>query len=122
MPKWPRMLEWSRLGCSLGPLRDEIAEISDKLKAPDSDAYRRARHGHYRRVRPAALLRSEFFEAHDSSTAAIADSPKCSMLHTLIGQRGEEGLLLPVRSYTRSAGSCTTSIQHATRSHLDEVD
>jgi hypothetical protein len=45
-------------------LRDEIAEISDKLKAADSDVHRRTEHGHHRRARRAALLRRQFFEAH----------------------------------------------------------
>src|SRR6476619_1438644 len=52
----PRML--------VGLLRDEIAEISDKLKAPDSDVHRRTEHGHHRRVRRAAVLRRQFYEAH----------------------------------------------------------
>ena len=48
----------------VGLLRDEIAEISDKLKAPDSDVHRRTEHGHHRRVRRAAVLRRQFYEAH----------------------------------------------------------
>jgi hypothetical protein len=32
-------------------VRDEIADLSDKLKAPDSDVHRRTGHGHHRRVR-----------------------------------------------------------------------
>jgi hypothetical protein len=48
----------------VGLLRDEIAEISDKLKAPDSDVHRQTEHGHHQRVRRAALLRSQFYEAH----------------------------------------------------------
>jgi hypothetical protein len=48
----------------VGLLRDEIADLSDKLKAPDSDVHRRTGHGHHRRVRRAAVLRRRFFEAH----------------------------------------------------------
>jgi hypothetical protein len=48
----------------VGLLRDEIAEIPDKLKAPDSDVHRRTEHGHHQRVRRAALLRRQFYEAH----------------------------------------------------------
>ena len=48
----------------VGLLRDEIAEISDKLKAPDSDVHRRTQHGHHQRVRRAAVLRRQFYEAH----------------------------------------------------------
>lgn len=48
----------------VGLLRDEITEISDKLKAPDSDVHRRTEHGHHQRVRRAAVLRRQFYEAH----------------------------------------------------------
>jgi Mg2+ and Co2+ transporter CorA len=60
----------------VGLLRDEIAEISDKLKAPDSDVHRRTEHGHHRRVRRAALLRRQFYEAHrllDGLYKAVAE-------------------------------------------------
>jgi hypothetical protein len=99
----------------VGLLRDEIAEISDKLKAPDSDVHRRTRHGHHRRVRRAALLRREFFEAHRLLDGLYRRFPKRSMLHTLIGPRGEQCLLLLGPIDNRSAGSSTTSLQHATR-------
>ena len=77
----------------VGLLRDEIAEISDKLTAPDSNVYRRTEHGHHQRVNEPPYCGVSSTRHTDSSTPSIADSPKRSMLHTLIGQPGEECLL-----------------------------
>ena len=97
----------------VGLLRDEIAAISDKLKAPDSDVHRRTEHGHHRRVRRAAVLRRQFYEAHRLLDGLYRRFPERSMLHTLCGQPGEE--CLSCRSTTVAPTASATSIQYATR-------
>ena len=96
----------------VGLLRDEIAAISHKLKAPDSDVHRRTEHGHYRRVRRAAVLRRQFYEAHRLLDGLYRRFPKRSMLTPSAGSPARSVFC---RSTTVAPTASATSIQYATR-------
>ena len=115
MPKWPRMLGWRRRGCSWGCCATRSPRYPTSSKRRDSDVHRRTEHGHHRRVRRAAVLRRQFYEAHRLLDGLYRRFPKRSMLHTLGGRPGEECILLLGPVDNGSAGRSATSIQYATR-------
>jgi hypothetical protein len=60
----------------VGLLRDAIAEISDKLKAPDSDVHRRTEHGHHRRVRRAAVIAASVLRGAPTPRRPLSPIPR----------------------------------------------